>query len=153
MMTAREQFVAVLAEFSAASGIELRLGVDNVAVLERGETVISLVYLPESEQVVAWTTLGFLADDANAPRRVRLLLQWNDDPAVTNGFTFGLDEEEGRVVVHDRRSVRFLDNADRLAAWLGILVDLVAEARDRLDREAPFVDDGPLEPEIELVEG
>lgn len=153
MITAREQFEAVLADFSAASGIELRLGTDNVAVLERGETVISLVYLPESEQVVAWTTLGFLADDANAPRRVRLLMRWNDDPAVTNGFTFGLDEEDGRVIVHDRRSVRFLDNADRLAAWLGILVDLVAEARDRLDREAPLADDELLEPEIELVEG
>lgn len=153
MMTAREQLEEVLAEFGAASGVELRLGSDNVAVLERGGTVISLVYLPESEHVVAWTTLGILADDANAPRRVRLLMQWNDDPAVANGYTFGLDEQDGRVVVHDRRSVRFLDNADRLAAWLGILVDLVAEARDRLDREAPFVDDEPLEPEIELVEG
>lgn len=153
MMTAREQFEAVLGEFSASSGIPLQLGADNVAVLEKDDTVLSLVYLPESEQVVVWATLGFLADDANAPLRVRLLMQWNDDPQVTNGFTFGLDGRDGRVLVHDRRSVRFLDNVDKLAAWLEILVDLIVKTRDRLDSEAPFADDGPLEADIQVVEG
>ena len=152
MMTSREQFEAVLADFSAASGIELKLGADNVAMFHRGDVFLTLVYLPESEHVVAWSTLGFLADDANAPLRVRLLLEWNDDPEVTNGFSFALDEQDGRVIAHDRRSVRFLDNADKLAVWLEILADLIVEARERLDREAPFADDDLPEPDIEIVE-
>lgn len=152
MMTAREQFEAVLADFSADSGLALKLGTDNTATLEKDDLVLTLVYLPESEQVVAWSTLGFLADDANAPLRVRLLMQWNDDPQMTNGFTLSLDPSDNRVLVHDRRSVRFLDSADKLAVWLGILVDLLVTARSRLDREAPFVDDDPLGPRIEEVE-
>lgn len=147
MMTAREQFATVLAEFSADSGLELRLGEDNTAVLAKDDLVLTLVYLPESEHVVLWSTLGFLAEDANAPERVRLLMQWNDDPEVTHGFTFALDERDSRVLVHDRRSVRFLDNGDKLAAWMGILVDLIVEVRERIDREAPYVDDDPIEPD------
>lgn len=151
-MNAREQFECVLADFSAESGIKLALDSDNTAVLSNADAPITLIYLPRSEQVVAWATLGFLGEDANAPRRLRLLMQWNDDPKVTNGFSFALDEADDRVLVQDRRSVRFLDSADKLAAWLDILVDLIAETQNRLDREAPYVDDEPLEPFIEEVE-
>ena len=154
MSGAREQLTSVLAEFSAESGIQLELGDDNTAVIEQENRVLALTYLPESEQVVAWSTVGFLWNDANATERVRLLLEWNDDPAITHGFTFALDQADGRVIVHDRRSVRFLDNADKLATWLGILADLVFDARARLDGEAPFVDDeDEVESVIEEVEG
>ncbi len=152
MMTPRDQFARILDEFSEASGLDVHLEADNSALLVRDSLALALSFLPQSETVVAWTTLGFLGDDANADRRVQLLLQWNDDPAVTHGFSFALDEAEGRVLLHGRKDALALDSADRLAAWLDLFLSVFTDVRDRLDREAPFVDDDPLDNDITLVE-
>ena len=136
-MDAREQFVQVLADFSAESGIAVSLGEDNVAVVNMEDASLMLNFLPKSGEVVAWSTVGFLTGTGCDAKRIELLMKWNDDSEVTEGFTFALSETDGRILVHDHRSVDFLNTADILATWLGILVDVLRNARVRLELDAP----------------
>ena len=140
-MTARDQFEQVLADFSAESGIEVSLGEDNVAVINMEDASLMLNFLPQSGEVVAWSTVGFLTGDSCDAKRIELLLKWNDDPEVTEGFSFALSETDGRILVHDHRNVDFLNTADILATWLGILIDVLRDTRARLEIEAPEEDD------------
>jgi len=151
-MDVRESFESLLAEFNAASGLQVELDARNAAVMEFGDVVVNLQLLPESGQVLAWSTLGFLGDDANADMRLAHLLRFNDQMGEHGGFVFSLDAgDRDRVLVHDIRPLGFLADADVLAAWIESLVDLVEMARVRLDAECPYVDDDDLEPLFEEV--
>ena len=146
-MDARETFEGLLAEFNAASGLKAELDEQNAAVLEFGDVIVNLQLLPESGQVLAWSTLGFLGDDENADIRLARLLQLNDHLGENGGFAFSFDPDDtDRVLVHDFRPLAFLANADVLAAWIEALVDLVEQTRVMLDAECPYVDDADLEP-------
>lgn len=146
-MDARETFEGLLAEFNAASGLKAELDEQNAAVLEFGDVIVNLQLLPESGQVLAWSTLGFLGDDENADIRLARLLQLNDHLGENGGFAFSFDPDDtDRVLVHDFRSLAFLANADVLATWIEALVDLVEQTRVMLDAECPYVDDADLEP-------
>ncbi len=138
MNNAIEQFRAVLAEFSAASGVKAELEEDNSVFIKAGEDMLVLNYLPKSEQVVAWASVGFLGQDEKSDKRLELLLKWNDDPKKTEGFSFAFNPEEDRVLLHDRRSVLFLDSGDKLATWLGIMLDVIENVRKAFDEELPF---------------
>ena len=139
-MDAREQFVQVLADFSAESGIAVSLGEDNVAVVNMEDASLMLNFLPQSGEVIAWSTVGFLTGNSCDAKRIELLMKWNDDAEVTEGFSFALSETDGRILVHDHRNAAFLNTADILATWLGILVDVLRDARARLEVEAPEED-------------
>ena len=146
-MDARETFEGLLAEFNAASGLKAELDEQNAAVLEFGDVILNLQLLPESGQVLAWSTLGFLGDDENADIRLARLLQLNDHLGENGGFAFSFDPDDtDRVLVHDFRPLGFLANADVLATWIEALVDLVEQTRVMLDAECPYVDDADLEP-------
>lgn len=138
MNNALEQFRAVLAEFSAESGVKAELEEDNSVFITVGEDTIVLNYLPKSEQVVAWASVGFLGHDDKSEKRLELLLKWNDDPKKTEGFSFAFNPEEDRVILHDRRCVLFLDSGDKLATWLGIMLDVLEHVRKAFDEELPF---------------
>ena len=112
-MDARETFEGLLAEFNAASGLKAELDEQNAAVLEFGDVIVNLQLLPESGQVLAWSTLGFLGDDENADIRLARLLQLNDHLGENGGFAFSFDPDDtDRVLVHDFRPLAFLANAD-----------------------------------------
>ena len=145
-MDAREAFEGLLSELDAASGLKVVLDERNAAVLELGDVIVNLQLLPESEQVLAWSTLGFLGDDANADMRLARLLRLNDRMGENGGF-FSFDiEDQDRVLVHDFRPLDFFANADVLAAWVETLANLVETTRAKLDAECPYVDDDDLEP-------
>lgn len=151
-MDARETFEGLLTEFNAASGLKAELDEQNAAVLEFGDVIVNLQLLPESGQVLAWSTLGFLGDDENADIRLARLLQLNDHLGENGGFAFSLDPDDtDRVLVHDFRPLAFLANADVLATWIEALVDLVEQTRVMLDAECPYVDDADLEPLFRVV--
>lgn len=146
-MDARETFEGLLAEFNAASGLKAELDEQNAAVLEFGDVIVNLQLLPESGQVLAWSTLGFLGDDENADVRLARILQLNDGMGENGGFAFSFDPDDmDRVLVHDFRPLGFFADADVLAAWIEALVDLVEQTRVMLDAECPYVDDADLEP-------
>lgn len=141
-MNARDQLVQVLADFTAESGLEVSLGEDNVAVVNMEDASLMLNFLPKSGEVIAWSTVGFLTgNDGCDARRIELLMKWNDDSEVTEGFSFALSENDGRILVHNHRSVAFLNSADILATWLGTLIDVLRNARLRLEIEAPDEDE------------
>ena len=151
-MDARETFEGLLAEFNEASGLQAELDERNAAVLELGDVIVNLQLLPESGQVLAWSTLGFLGDDENADVRLARLLQFNDRMGENGGFVFSFDtEDQDRVLAHDFRPLDFFADADVLAAWIEALVNLVETVRAKLDAECPYVDDGDLEPVIREV--
>ena len=151
-MDARETFEGLLAEFNAASGLRAELDERNAAVLELGDVIVNLQLLPESGQVLAWSTLGFLGDDENADVRLARLLQFNDRMGENGGFVFSFDtEDQDRVLAHDFRPLDFFADADVLAAWIEALVNLVETVRAKLDAECPYVDDGDLEPVVREV--
>ena len=151
-MDARETFEGLLAEFNAASGLKAELDEQNAAVLEFGDVIVNLQLLPESGQVLAWSTLGFLGDDENADIRLARLLQLNDHLGENGGFAFSFDPDDtDRVLVHDFRPLAFLANADVLATGIEALVDLVEQTRVMLDAECPYVDDADLEPLFRVV--
>ena len=146
-MDARETFEGLLSEFNAASGLRAELDAQHAAVLEFGDVIVNLQLLPESGNVLAWATLGFLGDDANADLRLARLLQFNDRMGENGGFVFSLDsEDQDRVLAHDFRPLAFFANADVLAAWIEALVDLVEATRAKIDATCPYVDDDDLEP-------
>lgn len=151
-MSTRETLVNVLSEFSADSGLKAELGADNTLVLELGDTLANLVYLPESEQVVLWTTLGFLGADDNADRRLAGLMMCNDCLPDNAGFTLALDrDDDDRVLLHDIRPAGFLDSGDKFAAWIEALLETVEKIRIRMDAEYPYIDDEDLDPVFEEV--
>lgn len=151
-MDAREEFAAVLADMSSAAGLDVKLDETNSAVLEIGNVVVNLHLLPESRQVLAWATLGFLGADVHAPARLVFLMRLNDELPATGGYTFSIDRADSdRVLAHDIRPLAWLTDGDRLAAWIEALVDLIESTRVKIDEACPFVDDEPLEPVLEEV--
>ena len=149
-MELKNQFTEVLAEFNRASGLHLELSPEGTTTLEVGEDILNLQYLPASASVLAWTTLGFLGEDVNAPLRTKFLLEKHDAMLRSRGFVFSLDpEDRNRVLVHDVRKVTFFENGDRLAAWLEDLLELTRETREELSEAAPYVDDEPFDDEEE----
>ncbi len=151
-MDARESFASLLAEFSTASGLTAAPDEHGGVTLEIGDVIVNLQLLPESEQLLSWTTLGFLGRDANADLRMVHLMRLNDTPGETGGYVFSFDRsDDDRVLAHDIRPLAFFDTADRLAAWIEALVDLVEITRVKIDEAYPFVDDESLDPVFEEV--
>lgn len=145
-MDVRESFAVLLDEFTTATGLALTRDGQDGATLELGETIVNLQLLPESEQLLAWATLGFLGDDANADVRLAHLLRLNDRMGANGGFVFSFDTgDQDRVLVHDVRPLGFFEKADVLAAWIEALLDLVETTRVKLDAECPYVDDDELD--------
>lgn len=151
-MDAREEFAAVLAQFTADAVIAVEKPDAETATFEVGDVVVNLHLLPESRQVMAWSTLGFLGTDENAPSRLVYLMRLNDELPTTGGFTFSLDPADAdRVLAHDVRPLAWFTDGDLLAAWIEALVDLIEGTRAKIDEACPFVDDEPLEPVFEEV--
>ncbi len=151
-MDVRESFERLLSEFAAASGIAVERDDQDGAAFEIGEVIVNLQLLNESGMLVCWSTLGFLGNDANADLRIAFLMKINDAPEETGGYSIALDRSDAdRVLVHDIRPLVVFDSADRLAAWVEALVDLVVSTRAKVDAECPYVDDDDLDPVFEEV--
>jgi len=142
-MDAYEQFCAVLSEFGRSLGEDLKFDPEDMTCtfLIDDEVPVNLVYLPASEQVVAWTSLGGLPEDGYAAARARRLLEMNNLWRATHGFTVSLSDDDRRALVHDRRAVTTLWSADLLATWVDDLVSLVSETQTAFLREFPFWED------------
>ena len=150
-----ESYENLLAEFSRESGIEVERGKDSLtatlAVGDDGALIVNLELLPESGKLLAWAAVGRLGDDENAAARAGYLLSVNDVSLIESGFVISLDPRTDEVVAHDVRELGWFDGADRLAAWIEAIAELVRGVRIKCDERYPYVDDEEAEPLIEEV--
>ena len=153
-MDVREEFSALLDEFAGASKVMIDRPDAVSAVVgigDEGDLLVNLELLPESAAVVAWAAVGRLGDDANRVERAAYLLSSNDRSYVESGFILSLDDRIDEVVAHDVRPLAWFEGADRLAAWIEALVELVRDTIVKCEEFYPYADDEPLEDIIEEV--
>lgn len=156
-MDPREMFEGVLADFARETGRELRLDARGGCAFFVADMPFNLQLLPTSGQILAWSQMGRLGDDANAPRRARALLELNDAWEGSCGGTFMMDPDTGVVFLADRRGVETICDADRLAAWIDSLASGLVAGYRVTEIDFPYVDDaffGEVPPMIrEIVDG
>ena len=142
-MDGREQFEQVLAEFGEKLGHGLSLADDRCNFTVDGEVEVEIDYYPDSDMLVAWSTVGELPSDELSGERALALLSINGLEEGHAGFTVSMDASTRRVVAHDRRGTEAIDSADRLAVWIDALVTLVKGIRSEFAAKFPFDgDDG-----------
>ena len=150
-------FSDVLADFGKMNGQSLALDETGACVFTvDAELVVNLQTLAASGYVLAWATVGGLPDDGFAGARAAFLLSMQDLGRETHGFSLGMDEEDRRLVIHDRRPSDLFASVDELAAWIDDLVETVAHIRNEFNARYPDEDLDELdddETEIELVGG
>ena len=150
-----ENYENLLAEFAREAGAKLEREKNSLSatlqVGDDGSLIVNLELLPESGKLLAWAAVGRLGDDENAAARAAYLLSVNDTSFIESGFVTALDSRNGEVIAHDIRDLGWFDGADRLAAWIEALVELVRGVRIQCDERYPFVDDETFEPLIEEV--
>ena len=133
MMSNYDSFSLSLAEFGKRLGIELAMadGRCNFTVLD---------YLDDAQVVVAWSVIGLAPEDGLSGDRATALLALNELDAPNGGFSVSMDPETRRVVAHDHRAAELFDSADRLAAWIEALVELVGRVRYEFELRFPCAD-------------
>ena len=140
MMPFLESFNMTLAEFGRRMGTELVMEDGRCTFTVDGDVDVELDYLDEAHVVVAWAFVGLAPEDACAGDRARALLALNEVGADNGGFSLSLDPQTRRVIAHDRRPAELFDAADRLAAWIGALTDLVDRIRRDFETRFPCDD-------------
>ena len=140
-----DDFKKVLAEFGRMNGHDLALDEEGACDFDVDNAVIvNLRALEQSGQIVAWATIGELPEDDLAGARAAYLLTINDLGVGTHGFTLGMDEDERRLVVHDRRKADVFVTVNELAAWVDDLVETVSRIRREFEARFPIDDEDDL---------
>ena len=137
MMHLYDSFNMTLNEFGETLGTELVLedGTCNFTVDEAIDVEID--YYEEAETVVVWAAVGIAPEDEYQAERARALFALNELDAPNGGFSVSMDPETRLVIAHDHRPAELFDSADRLAAWVGALVDLVNLIRETFEQKFP----------------
>ena len=148
MMPLPESFNMSLAEFGEKLGIELALEDGHCNLIIDDTIEVEIDYYEDSHVVVAWATVGLALKDEFQEERARALLAMNELDAPNGGFSLSMDPETRRVIAHDFRPAELFESGDRIAAWIGALVDLVNYVRCDFDERFPSADI-PLESEEE----
>ncbi|MBP5640779.1 MAG: type III secretion system chaperone [Victivallales bacterium] len=148
MMPLPDSFNASLAEFGKTLGIELMLEDGRCNFIVDDTIEVELDYIEDAHVVVAWATVGLAIEDNYQGERARALLALNELDAPNGGFSISMDPEMRRVIVHDHRPAELFDSADRIAVWIGALVDLVYHIRNDFEKRFPCADI-PFDDEIE----
>ena len=139
-MGIRESFELCLADFGKALGTKLVFEEDHCSFTVDGAVEIELDYYDDSDVVVAWATVGEMPEDDLAGDRALVLLALNELGGPAGGYTLSMDADTRRVIAHDNRPAEAFDSADRLAAWLDTLVELVNAIREDFEVRFPCMD-------------
>ena len=139
-MDIRESFEQCLADFGKVLGTELVFEEDRCNFTVDGAVEIELDYYDDSDVVVAWATVGEMPEDDLAGDRALVLLALNELGGPAGGYTLSMDADTRRVIAHDNRPAEAFDSADRLAAWLDTLVELVNAIREDFAERFPCMD-------------
>ena len=130
-----ESFKMSLAEFGRTVGVELALDEGQCNFTVDGTVEVEIDYIEEVHVVIAWAVIDYAYEDMYSADRAKTLLALNALNAPNGGFSLSLDPESRRFIAHDNRPAELFDTADRLAAWIGALVELVNNVRaDFADR-------------------
>jgi hypothetical protein len=149
MMELRESFEMALAEFGKKAGLELALADGQCNFTVDGNVEVEIDYIEEAQVAIAWAVIGSAPDDGYACARAKTLLALNALNAPNGGFSFSLDPESRRFVAHDNRPAELFDSADRVAAWIGALVEIVHNIREDFAMRFPEPDIMPGDEEEE----
>lgn len=151
-MSGRETFDRLVREFGQDRSQELALDELDACAFRFGDTaeIGHFQFLPKSDNVVLWATVGFLPPDAWAPLRVVRLLQMQDFGAQTHGFVLGAEKGTGRLVAFSRRALSELDGVGALAGWSDLLEAAVKDVRQAMVDEFPVETDDFNISEVEL---
>ena len=149
-----ESFEMALADFGEKMGVELALAEGQCNFTVDGTVEVEIDYIEDVNVVIAWAVIGYAPEDMYSADRAKALLAMNALNAPNGGFSFSLDPDTRRLIVHDNRPAELFDTADRLAAWIGTLVELVNNVRaDFADRfPAPDILPGDEEEEADTEE-
>lgn len=139
-MTLPESFNISLDEFGKTLGLELVLEDGKCIFTVDGTIDVEIDYIDDAHVVIAWATVGLAPEDYFVAQRARALLALNELDAPNGGFSVSMDPEARLVVAHDHRPAELFDSADRLAAWIEALVDLVNLIREKFAEEYPNID-------------
>ena len=139
-MDIRESFEQCLADFGKVLGTELVFEEDHCNFTVDGTVEIELDYYDDADVVVAWATVGEMPEDDLAGDRALALLAMNELGGEGGGFTLSMDAETRRVIAHDHRPAEAFESVDRIAAWLGKLVELVNVIREDFEERFPCDD-------------
>ena len=148
MMTLPDSFNLTLADFGKTLGVELAIEDGRCNFTVDGTVEVELDYLDDAHVVVAWAVVGVALEDQLAGARAKALLALNELDAPNGGFSVAMDPETRRVVAHDHRPAELFDSADRLAAWIDALVELVNRIRRDFELRFPCAD---VEDEVDLA--
>lgn len=134
-MNALDAFWSAFEEFVANTGRE-GLDFDDdgfVAIPVGNDVIVNLALDNETETVMAFATIGIADPEEDEGLAYLQLLRahayWKD----TRGFVVGLeDDENGRLVLQDRRSMMEFPDGDAVAEWVGACVQTTRELRNLL---------------------
>ncbi len=144
MMPLPESFNMSLKEFGEKIGLELVMDDGKCIFTVDGMIDVEIDYVDDAHVVIAWTVVGLAPEDEYQEERARALLALNEIGAPNGGFSVSMDPETRLVIVQDHRPAEIFDTADRLAAWIEALVELVNVIRYKFEEEYPS-SDMPLE--------
>lgn len=140
MMTLYDSFNMILNEFGETLGAELVLEDGKCIFTVDGNIDVGIDYYDEADVVIAWSAVGILPEDEYQAERARALFALNELDAPNGGFSVSMDPETRLVIVQDHRPVELFDSADRIAAWIDALVDLVNLIRNTFEEKFPCTD-------------
>ncbi len=140
MMPLPDSFNISLEDFGKTLGMELSLEEGRCNFIVDDTIEVEIDYIDDAHVVIAWATVGYAPEDNFQGDRARALLALNELDAPNGGFSVSMDPETRRVVVHDHRPAELFDSADRFAAWIGGLVDLVNLIRNDFEMRFPYAD-------------
>lgn len=140
MMDLHDSFNMTLNEFGKTLAMELALEDGKCIFTVDGTIDVEIDYYDEADMVVAWAAVGVAPEDEYQTERAHALFALNELDAPNGGFSVSMDPETRLVVAHDHRPAELFDTADRLAAWVGALVDLVNLIRDTFEQKFPCSD-------------
>ena len=125
MMELPESFNLALADFGATMGAELVLAGGQCNFTVDGTVEVEIDYDDSVQMAIAWAVVGIAPEDGYAADRAKALLAMNELGEANGGFSLSLDPVTRRIVAHDNRPAELFESADRIAAWIGGLVELV----------------------------
>ena len=144
MMPLPESFNISLEEFGKTLGTDLVLEDGRCNFIVDDAIEVEIDYLEDVHVVIAWTTVGIAPEYDYQGDRALALLALNELDAPNGGFSLSMDPETRRVIAHDHRPAELFESGDRIAAWIGALVDLVNHVRNDFAERFPC-EDGPLD--------
>ena len=148
MMALRDAFGMALNEFGEKLGTELALEDGRCTFTVDSTLEVEIDYMDESDVVVVWTVVGYAPEDQFQDKRARALLALNELNAPNGGFSVSMDLGTRYVIAHDNRPAELFESGDRIAAWIGALVDLVHLVRSKFAELLPCAD-FPLDDEAD----